>query len=115
MSRRWITAAPFVLSCTALWMYAGWAYEKVPHIRDLYHVVNSPVRFHRPESTTEYLFGFVAAATICACIAGYLISYETDMPSTKSSKRFGMAVLVMLIFGIGALARLHSVRALYGF
>jgi hypothetical protein len=114
LSRRWIRAVPFAFGCIALWTHAFWAYKKIPHIHNLYQAVNHPARFHRPETTAEYIFGFVAAATVCARVAVLLITERSDNLDAKLHRRFGMAILVMLMFGLGALARLHSVRTIYG-
>ncbi len=115
MSRisRWLAAAPFALYCTALWAYAGWAYSRAPRAHDLYSIVNHPTRRHQAEGTAMYLFGFVAMATACAVLAVYSLTSDTD--AGPSSRRFGMAIIVMLIFGIGAFTRVQSIRAIYGF
>ena len=114
-SRRWIVAAPFALACTALWIYSAWVYEHVPHVLDLYGTVNHPVRRHQAESTAVYLFGYIGMATVCASVAVSSILGMATSPEDKPNRRFGMALIVMLIFGATAIMRIHLVRNLYGF
>ncbi|RYF02485.1 MAG: hypothetical protein EOO77_32570 [Oxalobacteraceae bacterium] len=111
---RWLAAAPLALYCIALWTYAGWAYNRAPHDHDLYSIVNHSTRHHQAEGAALYLFGFDAMATACAVLAIYSLTNDADT-GTSASRRFRLAVIVMLIFGIGAFTRVQSVRAIYGF
>lgn len=108
-------AAPFALACTALWIYSAWVYEHVPHVLDLYGTVNHPVRRHQAESTAVYMFGYIGMATVCASVAVSSILGMATSPEDKPNRRFGMALIVMLIFGATAIMRVHLVRNLYGF
>lgn len=106
---------PFVAICLALWIDAVRVYAQVPHIYDLYRLLNSSTGRHQPESTAVYVFGFVGMATLAALVATSSLLTTSTIFDRRFPQRFGMAVLILLISSCVALTRIHAVQALYGY
>lgn len=98
-----------------LWPYALWAYMRVPHVNDVYNIVNHSAKYHQPESTAMYLFGFVVVMTLASGSAAYLVAGYSTRDGRGDAKRFGFSLITILIFSLGALSRLHALRSFYNF